>query len=412
MKRPPALGRMGSAAKEAAPELITLLERRNRFLSAQTRGARSSVEAGSRIAGTVTATASHSTSAAPARVASGPVLGSVITSLIPLMRCARGIPMTPCTCWAASTANRAALPVLNEMARDAGHPGRLAAALAVWRCGGQAPELIPAFTEALTADARNTKHNRSPLRTEIRDCLEELHTQLKPALPAMSAWLEQRWDAGDEDRALVVEAIGRLGVDAQNLTGMLHAGLIGEPWNARERVAKCQALLQIDGDNEMVLPVLRRAGGRGRTFVALLYRRFGAHRTARAARLLGTLAEKGDDRAGALLVELAKGDENPHVRSAGLESLARLQPGTGAAMTALVASLRHRDAEARAAAASALGRLGPRAKPAQPALKAATADAELTVRQAARKASGAPELNQPLTPVQACPPAGIDTAAR
>ncbi len=107
---------------------------------------------------------------------------------------------------------------------------------------------------------------------------------------------------------------------------------------------------------------------------------------ARAARLLGTLAEKGDDRAGALLVELAKGDENPHVRIAGLESLARLQPGTGAAMTALVASLRHRDAEARTAAASALGRLGPRAKPAQPALKAATADAELTVRQAARKA--------------------------
>jgi HEAT repeat protein len=100
------------------------------------------------------------------------------------------------------------------------------------------------------------------------------------------------------------------------------------------------------------------------------------------------LAENGDERAQALVAETAKGDENPHVRVAALEALARQKPSNAAAMQGLCAMLRHPDGEVRLAAALACGRLGPLAKPGAKALKVATEDGQLAVRQAARQALG------------------------
>ena len=105
-----------------------------------------------------------------------------------------------------------------------------------------------------------------------------------------------------------------------------------------------------------------------------------------AARALGVLAENGDERAKALIFETAKGDENPHVRVAALEALARQKQTNAAAIRGLCALLRHPNATVRFEAASACGRLGPRAKLSLNALKAATEDGQLAVRQAARQA--------------------------
>ncbi len=98
------------------------------------------------------------------------------------------------------------------------------------------------------------------------------------------------------------------------------------------------------------------------------------------------LAESGDKRAEALLVETAKGDENPFVRVAALEALAKQKQSNKAAMRSLCSMLRHPDAEVRLKAVSACGRLGVQARSGLNALRTATEDPQLAVRQAARQA--------------------------
>ena len=98
------------------------------------------------------------------------------------------------------------------------------------------------------------------------------------------------------------------------------------------------------------------------------------------------LAERGDERARALIVETAKGDENPSVRLAALEAMARLKQTTEAAIKGLCAMLRHPVDRVRLGAAEACGRLGARAKSSVKALRIAAEDSQLAVRQAARQA--------------------------
>lgn len=98
------------------------------------------------------------------------------------------------------------------------------------------------------------------------------------------------------------------------------------------------------------------------------------------------LAEKGDEKAQSLIAETAKGDENPHVRVAALEGMAKRKQTHIAATKGLCALLRHPVPTVRIAAASACGRLGPLAKSSEKALGVATEDSQLAVRQAARKA--------------------------
>jgi HEAT repeat protein len=270
------------------------------------------------------------------------------------------------------------------MAKDANHPGRLPAALALWRLDDEAPDLVPAFADALKTHARLASNETVPLTREMRECLAELNTQLKPAVRVMADWLRQRQSAEENDVVAVVEALGRLGGDARAEAAVLQRMLQNNRWNARRRVVAALALYRILGDRDLVFPVLREE---------LLAPEVRASRSdpsdaaqVGAAQALGVLADKGDERARALLREAAKGDDNPFVRVAALEALARQKQTNAAAVKGLCAMLRHPTDSVRVEAASACCRLGPLAKSSAKAVKAATEDSELAVRQAARRA--------------------------
>jgi hypothetical protein len=260
--------------------------------------------------------------------------------------------------------------------------------LAIWRSGVEAPDLIPAFTAALEAHTKNAKSERIPLSPEVRECLADLDTQLKPAVRVLADWLKQQHvSAQPEDQVAVVEALGRLGKDARPEAELLRSLLPGDRWNARQRVAVSLALFRITGDKKLAFPVLREVLSdleENSSFYSLVDESSTAR--VQAARALGVLAENGDERARALILETAKGDENPYVRVAALETLARQQQSNAAAMRGLCALLRNPNSSVRFAAASACGRLGPRAKFSRQALKGATDDENLVVRQAARQA--------------------------
>lgn len=283
---------------------------------------------------------------------------------------------------------RSARPILREMARDPNHPGRLSATLALWRSGDESPGLIPAFAAALEAHARTVGDGTGPLSRELRECLSELDTQLKPVVGVMAQWLEQRQSSAEEqDQVAVIETLGRLGADAQSEADLLRPMLQGAPWQARRRVAAALTLFRVLGDRTLAFPVLREVL-QGPEEHPSIYHQPDLSDTARvhAARALGVLAEKGDERARALIVETAKGDENPYVRVAALEAMARRKGANAAAIRGLCAALRHQDTGVRSAAASACGRLGPLAKVSAKALRLATEDSQLAVRQAARRA--------------------------
>jgi HEAT repeat protein len=241
----------------------------------------------------------------------------------------------------------------------------------------------------MAAHARNAREETSdPLPREVRECLVDLGTELKPAIGVMAEWLKQRQSSAEEqDLIAVVEALGHLGTDARSKADLLRPMLQDDRWHARRRVAASLALFRILGNRNLAFPVLR-AVLLGQEEHASLYYWPDLSDTARvhAARALGVLAEKGDERARSLLVETAKGDENPHVRVVALEPLARQKETNLAAVRGLCAVLRHRDAGVRVAAASACGRLGPLAKASAKTLQVATEDGSVAVRQAAKQA--------------------------
>jgi HEAT repeat protein len=385
-----ALGHIGPAAKEAAPDFISLLEEQNRLASAA--GAWSSrprARGGSR-------EENRSSYGGPFDFRSAG-RGHLLTTEVgyfygnrdPYGHIRPAYPYDPAYVLSRIDREaRSALPILREMARDANHPGRLSAALALWRSGEDASDLTAAFTDALRTHARSARNETGPLPREMRECLAELDTQLKPAVGVMAQWLKQRGpSAAQGDRVAVVEALGRLGADARAQADVLRPMFQDDHGIAEERVAAALALYRILGDGDRVFPVLREVL-LGLEVHAWLYYQPDLADTARvhAARALGVLAEKGDERAQSLIVETAKGDENPHVCVAALEAMARRKETNSAAIRGLCAMLRHQDASVRIAAASACGRLGPLAKQSARALKVATEDSHLAVRQAARQA--------------------------
>jgi HEAT repeat protein len=385
-----ALGRIGPAAKEAAPACITLLERQNR--AASTGGTWNS-SSRSRVRSDV---ASRLEYGGPFDFRS---LGRRFSKFVdfgygygnrdPYAHVRPTYPYdAPYVLSRIDSEARSALPILREMARDPNHPDRLSAALAMWRSGGESSDLVPVFAAALETHARKAKNQSDPLPREIRECLVELDTQLKPAVGVMAEWLNQRQSSEAEmDQVAVVEALGRLGADARAEADLLRPMLQGGRWNVKRRAAAALTLFRILGDRDLVFPVLREVL-LGEEEHASIYYSPDLADTARvhAARALGVLAEKGDERAKSLIVETAKGDENPHVRVVALEAMARLKETNTTAVRGLCAVLRHQDASVRSAAAAACGRLGPLAKSSAKALRVAAADGHLAVRQAARQA--------------------------
>jgi HEAT repeat protein len=386
-----ALGRIGPAAKEAAPELITLLEQQNRFASAA--GGWSS---GPR-AGGPSSPASRSGYGEPFDFRSagrGSVLsrnagfGYGYADRDPYAGVRPAHPYDPAYVLSRIDGEaRSAQPILSEMAKTPDHPARLSAALALWRSGCDSPDLVPAFTAALAAHAGIPKHLRVPLPPELRECLAELDTQLKPAAGTLAEWLRRRGESGDEDQAAVVDALGRLGSDARAEADLLRPMLDDDGWKPKRRVAAALALYRIRGEKGAAVPALREVL-LGLEEHSSVYHSVDPTDTARvrAARALGVPAEDGDERAHALIFEAAKGDENPYVRVAALEALARQKQTNTDAMQGLCAMLRHPSGNVRFEVASACGRLGPRAKASRKALQVATEDSQLVVRQAARQA--------------------------
>jgi HEAT repeat protein len=387
-----ALGRIGPAAKEAAPEFITLLEQQNRFASGAgtwSSGARAGGR--SRDAGRFEYKAFDFRSAGRGSVLSrnADVFGYGYGYSDPYASVRPAYPYDPAHVLSRIDSEaRSALPILSEMAKNPDHPGRLSAALALWRSGCESPDLVPAFAAALEAHAKIAKDERVPLPPELRECLAELDTQLKPAVGVLANWLKRRASSGEqEDQVAVVEALGRLGGDARAAAELLRPMLDDDGWKPKRRVAAALALYQIRGEKQTGFPALREVL-LGLEEHSSIYHRADPTDTARvrAARALGVLAEDGDERAHALILEAAKGDENPYVRVAALEALARQKETNAAAMRGLCAMLRHPNDTVRLEVASACGRLGPRAKVSRKALQVATEDGQLAVRQAASQA--------------------------
>jgi len=375
-----ALGRIGPAAREAAPDLIALLQKQNRFASA---------------AGPWTSGASGSGNRQPFdfRGAGRRALLSRdfgyygASSYDPFSIKRPEYPHNPAYVLSRIDAEAcSAQPVLAEVAKDPAHPGRLAAALALWRSRREAPDLVAAFTDALEAHAKAPQQSRAPLSPELRQCLAELGAQLKPAAPVLAELLSLSHWAIEEDAIAVTDAIGNLGSDARAEADLLRPLLRGGRWDARRRMAIAQAYYRITGDADAVFPVLRETllGTEPTKF----YRWFDRTSTWRvlAARGLGLLFEKGDKRARALLIETAKGDESPHVRVAVLEALGRTKETKAEALAGLEAVLRHAEYDVQVAAASALARLAPLPESSRLALEAAKENPTLAVRQTAKKA--------------------------
>ncbi len=386
-----ALGRIGPAAKQAAPDFITLLEQQNRVESAAGTWSPSP-----RATGRFRAASRYDyggpfdfRSAGRGGLLSRDVGFGYYGESDPYADIRPTYPYDPAyVLGRIDSETRSAQPILSEMAKDPNHPRRLSAALALWRSGCDAPDLIPAFTAALEAHARIAKNETVPLTREMRECLAELDTQLKPTDRVMAEWLKQRGAFAElVDQVAVVELLGRLGPDARAESDVIRPMLQGDRWDSKRRVAAALALFRIRGEKDLVFPVLREVLV-GLEEHSSLYYRPDQTDTARvhAARALGVLAENGGEHAKALIIETAKGDENPFVRVAALEVMARQKPSNAAAMRGLCALLRHTDATVRFEAASACGRLGPRAKLGLKALQVATEDSQLAVRQAARQA--------------------------
>jgi HEAT repeat protein len=189
----------------------------------------------------------------------------------------------------------------------------------------------------------------------------------------MTAWLKRRHSSADgEDVIAVTEALGRLGADAEVGAETLRSMLKTDSWGSKRQVAIALALFRIRGDKDLAFPILREELQKPEVRSSIYYS-FDMSDTTRvhAVRALGILVENGDERAAALIAETAKGDENPHVRKAALEAMARQEQTNATAMKDLCAMLRHPDVAVRFQAASACGRLGSQANLALESLKLA-----------------------------------------
>jgi HEAT repeat protein len=385
-----ALGRIGPAARKAAPDIIGLLEQQNRFASAAGSWSSSPVAGGRfRVASRYEYGGPFDFRTANRSLSRGMGFSYAFRDVDPYVGLRPDYPYDPDYVLSRIDGEtRSAQPILSEMAKDPSHPTRLAAALALWRSGCDAPDLIPAFTAVLEAHSRIAQHENVPLPREVRECLIELDSQLKPAVRVMAQWLKKRQESFEHrDHVLILEALGRIGPAALSEMETIRLLLHGTHRKANRRVAVALALFRIGGEKDRVFPLLSEVL-LGLEDHGSLYYSPDETDTARvhAARALGVLAESGDERARALIVETAKGDENIHVRLAALEALARQKQTNETAMKGLCALLRHPNDRVRAHAAGACGRLGTRAKSGVKALKAAVEDSHLAVRQAARQA--------------------------
>jgi HEAT repeat protein len=327
-----ALGRIGPDAKKAAPDMISLLEEKNRLVLAG--GGWSSSPATSdryRSGGSDYGGLFDFRSAGR---------GKVLHPVSEMFGYGYGPPRDPYAhvrpdhpydpVFVLSRIDgetRSSQPILREMARDASHPGRLSAALALWRMGCESPDLLLAFQDALKMNAGDGNNKRVALSRELHECLADLDTQLKPAIREMVEWLKQQSESADlEDQIAVMKALGRLGTDARAGVDVIRPFLDGAHWSDKRRVAAALTLFQMGEEKDRAFSVLREVLlGLEKEFSFYYSVDWSATARVRAAQALGVLAEKGDVRAKALITEAAKGDENSHVRTAAREALARLK---------------------------------------------------------------------------------------
>ena len=154
-----------------------------------------------------------------------------------------------------------------------------------------------------------------PLSRELRECLEELDTHLKPAAGVMAAWLKQHPFADRADQAAVLDALGRLGEHARAQAELIRLIVDGEHWTARRRVAAALAIFRICGDKDKAFAALRDVFSGVEARESIYYwPDFSDTARVHAVRALGVLSANGDERARAILRDAAKGDENPHVQ--------------------------------------------------------------------------------------------------
>lgn len=387
-----ALGRIGAAAREAAPDLLLMLEQQHRGVSSA--GTWSSLSGAAKLrqgSQEVDAADEFDFRNAGRRAVrlSKQGKGYYLHNPYDYSYISSQHPHDP-TFVLSRIDNEAqtALPILRAMAKAPNHPGRLAAALALWRSGDGADDLVTAFTDTLAQHARVPIAEVAALPSEILDCLAEPDAPLKPAARVMSDWLKRRQaTAPFEQQIAVATALGRCGIEARAAEEVLRSMLNTPSWSVERKVAVCLALYRITGNSKSALPILREVLLSAKERLPLYHQDdLTASPRIAAARALSVLADAGDETARRLLVETMKGDENPHVRLAALETTAHQQDTNAAAVRGLCALLRHPDAGVREATAVACGRLGKHAKAGAAAVKAATLDGHLAVRQAARLA--------------------------
>lgn len=374
-----ALGRMGSAAKDATPEVIALLEKQNRVVAVGGPWAGGASTAGR---------AFDFRAAGRNRLVRPDDFSYGGYRRDPFARFRSEYPHDPAFVLSRIDAEaRSAQPLLAEMAKDPAHPGRLAAALALWRSGCPSPDLDAAFAAGLDAHAVAARDTRAPMTSDLRLALTEPGGLTKSSAPALVRWLTAAdWWADGDDVVAVADALANLGSAAREHASALQSLGGDEDGQSGKKMAVALACVRLAEAKPGHSALFRE------TLLAIDRRSFfdsisGAS-TARvlAARGLGVLAERGDPRARALLAEVAKGDESLHVRLSALESLGQIKETAADARSGLEALLRNADSDVRVAAITALGRMGLSDESSRNALKAAKQDPILGVRQTAKQA--------------------------
>ncbi len=210
------------------------------------------------------------------------------------------------------------------------------------------------------------------MRPALVWCLLLAPTAVMGQMPAPSfagrpldAWVKDLADPNPLVREEALEVIARLGVQAKSAADAVRP-LLKDPL-ATTRLRAALALWKIERKPEVVLPVLAEA----------------SRDDSRATRLLVLdVAQEiaPDAREIAPILVECLGETDQAIRSRALVALDRVGP---AAVTALVAGLKHDNAEVVRQVLASLGRLGPRAAEAAPAVRERLKDKTPTVRIAA-----------------------------
>ena len=198
-----------------------------------------------------------------------------------------------------------------------------------------------------------------------------LRREKKFGVQASEVQMTTEMDAWHVPRALVAQALGRLGATTAAAVADLQMALTDADWHVRLTAA--QALGGLGAAAAPAVGDLAHTSLRDENW----------HVRKAAAEALGRLGVAAAPAVGEL--QMALRDEDWHVRRAAGEALAGLGAAAAPAVGDLQTALRDEDGHVRRAAAEALGRLGATA-PAVGELKMALKDDDVDVRRAAAKA--------------------------